>query len=195
MVAAAVAWVRAARPELTPFQAAQVVRLGARDVGASPATRTRPASACSTCRARCSREPPADDPLEPNDDIRYVDGRAFGTASPPLFTGQATSIAATADFAEDPVDVYRVKIPAGRRVRLSLVPIVGDPDLFVFGSKARSVRKSGSLRSSSRRGDATERISVRNRGRRTRTFYVAVGFDARQAGSSSSTRATCCAPR
>ena len=35
MVAAAVAWVRAARPELTPFQAAQVVRLGARDVGAA----------------------------------------------------------------------------------------------------------------------------------------------------------------
>ena len=33
MVSAAVAWVRAARPELTPFQAAQVVRLGARDVG------------------------------------------------------------------------------------------------------------------------------------------------------------------
>ena len=35
MVAAAIAWVRAARPELTPFQAAQVVRLGARDVGAA----------------------------------------------------------------------------------------------------------------------------------------------------------------
>ena len=33
MVAAAIAWVRAARPELTPFQAGQVVRLGARDVG------------------------------------------------------------------------------------------------------------------------------------------------------------------
>ena len=33
MVSAAVAWVRAARPDLTADQAAQVVRLGARDVG------------------------------------------------------------------------------------------------------------------------------------------------------------------
>src|SRR5215218_1952950 len=32
MVAAAIAWVRAARPRLSPFQAAEVVRLGARDV-------------------------------------------------------------------------------------------------------------------------------------------------------------------
>ena len=102
------------------------------------------------------------------------------TPSPPLFTGRAASIAATADFAEDPVDVYRVKIRARRRVRLSLVPTVGDPDLFVFGPRTRSVRKTGSLRSSSKPGGATERIGIRNSGRRTRTFYVAVGFNARK---------------
>ena len=34
MVSAAVAWIRAARPDLTPYQAAQVVRRGARDIGA-----------------------------------------------------------------------------------------------------------------------------------------------------------------
>ena len=34
-----------------------------------------------------------DDPLEPNDDIRYVDGRAFGKPSPPLFRGRPRSIA------------------------------------------------------------------------------------------------------
>ena len=65
-------------------------------------------------------------------------------------------------------------------MRLSLVPSVGDPDLFVFGSKTRSVRKSGSLRSSSKPGGATERISIRNKRPRTRTFYVAVGFNARK---------------
>jgi hypothetical protein len=179
MVAAAVAWMRTARPELTPFQAAQVVRLGARDVG-EPGYENSTGFGVLSLPGALAREPPADDPQEPNDDIRYVNGRAFRSATPPLFTGRATSIAATADYAEDPVDVYRVKIPARRRVRLALNPSVGDPDLFVFGSGARSVRKSRSLRSSSRKGGATERLSVRNRGRRTRTVYVAVGFNSRK---------------
>ena len=65
-------------------------------------------------------------------------------------------------------------------MRLSLVPSVGDPDLFVFGPRRAACARAGSLRSSSQRGGATERISVRNRGRRTRTFYVAVGFNARK---------------
>ena len=176
MVAAAVAWVRAARPDLTPFQAAQVVRLGARDVGEQGYENSTGFGVLDMAGA-LARQAPADDPLEPNDDIRFVDGRAFRDASPPLYTGRPTSIAATADYAEDPVDVYRVKVPAGRRVRLSLVPSVGDPDLFVFGSKASAVGNARSLRSSSRRGKATDRVSVRNPGRRTRTVYAAVGFD------------------
>jgi subtilisin family serine protease len=179
MVSAAVAWVRAARPELTPYQAAQVVRLGARDIGAKGYENATGFGAVILPGAR-ARRAPAEDPQEPNDDIRYVNGRAFRSATPPLYAGSAASVAATADYAEDPVDVYRVKIPAGRRVRLSLSPAVGDPDLFVFGASARSVRKSRSLRSSSKQGDATERLTVRNRGRRTRTVYVAVGFDARK---------------
>ena len=176
MVAAAVAWVRAARPELTPFQAAQAVRLGARDVGDAGYDNATGFGVLHMPGA-LALQPPADDPLEPNDDIRYVDGRAFRERAPVLFTGKATSITATLDYAEDPVDVYRVKVPAGRRVRLSLRPSVGDPDLYVFGAKARSVRRNRSLRSSSRRGKRTERIRVRNRGRGTRTIYVAVGFD------------------
>jgi hypothetical protein len=71
-----------------------------------------------------------------------------------------------------------VRIPSGQRVRLSLNPSVGDPDLFVFGRRASSVREGRPLRSSIRHGEATERISVRNRGRGTRAIYVAVGFDA-----------------
>ena len=176
MVAAAVAWVRAARPELTPFQAAQVVRLGARDVG-EPGYEDGTGFGVLHMPGALTHEPPADDPLEPNDDIRYVDGRAFGKPARPLYKGRAKTIAAVADFTEDPVDVYRVKVAAGSRVRLALFPTAGDPDLFVFDSAARSVDESRSLRSSSRRGSATERINVRNRRGRTRTYYVAVGFD------------------
>ncbi len=177
MVAAAIAWVRAARPELTPFQAAQVVRLGARDVG-RPGYEDATGFGVLHMPGALTREPPAEDPLEPNDDIRYVDGRAFGKPSPPLYKrGRPRSIAAVADFAEDPVDVYRVKLRPRERVRLKLAPTAGDPDLFVFGPDARSVRSSRSLRSSSRGGGAVERLSIRNRARRTRTFYVAAGFD------------------
>ena len=177
MVAAAIAWVRAARPELTPFQAAQAVRLGARDVGERGYEDSTGFGVLSLPGA-LARRPPANDPREPNDDIRYVDGRAFRRPARPLFTGTATSIAATADRAEDPVDVYRVKVPAGTRVRLALTPSVGDPDLFVFDSSARSVRKARPLRISSASGEATDRLSVANRGDRTRTLYVAVGFRA-----------------
>jgi hypothetical protein len=169
--------VRAARPELTPFQAAQVVRLGARDVG-DPGYDSATGFGVLHMPGALSRRPPADDPHEPNDDIRYVDGRAFGKAVTPLYRGRPASIAASADYAEDPVDVYRVKIPSGRRLRLSLKPSVGDPDLFVLGRRARSVRAGRPLRSSVRRGTATERITLRNRARGTRRLYVAVGFHA-----------------
>jgi len=177
MVSAAVAWVRAARPDLTPYQAAQVVRLGARDVPPRGYDRATGFGVLHMPGA-LTREPPAEDPLEPNDDFRYVDGRAFGDRAAPIYSGRPTSVAATVDYAEDPVDVYRVRVPAGRRLRLSLAPSAGDPDLFVFRSRARSVRGSRSLRRSIESGDATDRVSVRNRGRRTRTLYVAVGFHA-----------------
>jgi hypothetical protein len=78
--------------------------------------------------------------------------------------------------AEDPIDVYRVKVRAGHKVRISLVPRVGDPDLFVFDSHANSVRKAGSVGRSTRSGKRTDSVTVRNRGRKTTTFYAAVGF-------------------
>jgi subtilisin family serine protease len=180
MVSAAVAWVRAARPELTAYQAAQVVRLGARDIG-QPGYENSTGFGALHMPSALSRQPPADDPLEPNDDVRYVNGRAFATASPPIFRGRkSASITAAADYAEDPVDVYRVKVRARHRVRLTLKPVFGDPDLFVFGPKARSVDKSDPIASSSRKGKRTDSLSIRNRSRRTRTFYAAVGFDSRK---------------
>ena len=177
MVAAAVAWVRAARPQLTPYQAAQVVRVGARDVGRRGYEDATGFGVLNLPGA-IGRRPPAEDPQEPNDDIRYVNGRAFRGATSALFRGRPARVAATADYAEDPVDVYRLKLRPGRRVRLELNPSVGDPDLFVFGPKARSVRSSRSLASSSRGGGSIERLTIRNRGRRTRTFYATVGFNA-----------------
>ena len=137
MVSAAAAWIRAARPDLTPYQAAQVVRRGARDIGRRGYENATGFGALSLPGA-LAQQPPADDPLEPNDDVRHVDGRAFGALAAPLFNGgKPKTIAAEADVAEDPVDVYRVKVRAGHRLRATLTPASGDPDLYVFDSHAR----------------------------------------------------------
>ncbi len=176
MVAAAAGWVRAARPELTPFQVAQAIRLGARDVG-EPGYDSATGFGVLSLPGALGRAAPTDDPLEPNDDIRYVSGRAFSDVSPPLYNGRPAAISASADVAEDPIDVYRVKVRAGRKLSLTLEPSVGDPDLFVFAGNARSVRNNRSVARSTRSGRRRDRVTVRNRGRRTTTFYVAVGFN------------------
>jgi len=175
MVAAAIAWVRAARPTLSPSQAAQAVRQGATDIferGFDAAT----GYGALSLPGALSRKPPADDPMEPNDDFRYVNGRAFGRPVRPLFSGRPAAIAATVDYAEDPIDLYRIRVPGRKRVRLSLRSRLGDADLFVYAPRGRALETSRALTGSSRRGQATDRASVRNRGRRRRTLYVAVGF-------------------
>jgi hypothetical protein len=179
MVSAAVAWVRAARPELTPFQAAQVVRLGARDVG-DEGYENATGFGVLHLPGALSRQAPGDDPLEPNDDVRYVSGRAFRDLTPALFNGRRASVTASADVAEDPIDVYRIKVRAGRKVRVSLSPSVGDPDLFVFDGKTRSVFRRRPTARSTRSGKRTDSVTVRNRGRKTTTFYAAVGFSERK---------------
>ena len=180
MVAAAVAWIRAARPDLTPYQAAQVVRRGARDIGARGYENSTGFGALSLPGALAKR-PPADDPLEPNDDVSHVDGSAFGALAPALFNGgKPKTIAAEADLAEDPVDVYRVKVRAGHRLHVRLKPSLGDPDLFVFDSHARSVFGRAGRWRGRRTGAGTTVPPSATADGRTTTFYVAVGFDERK---------------
>ena len=137
MVSAAVAWVRAARPDLAADQVAQVVRLGARDVGrpgweaatgfgvldvarragaprAASATRSSPTTTSSSSTAAC-----------------WAGRRGPCSAAPPAgLRGQL-------DRYEDPVDVYRIRVPARATVRVRVRPAFGDPDLYVFSTAAR----------------------------------------------------------
>jgi hypothetical protein len=176
MVSAAVGWIRAARPDLTPGQVADVIRFGTRDIGKQGYESATGYGILSLERALAATAPP-DDPLEPNDDIRLVDGREFSSPAPPVFTGRTRTIRATADVTEDPADVYRVKVKPGHRARIKLSPSVGDPDLYVFSSQARSVFSGRKPVASSRKGEGrTDTVTVRNRGRKTTTFYAAVGF-------------------
>jgi hypothetical protein len=170
MVAAAIAWVRAARTDLTPYQAAEVVRRGARDVGA-PGYENSTGFGVLSLPGAMGLAPPPHDPLEPNEDIRLVDGREFGRPAAPVRT-----VSATTDYAEDPVDVYRVKVPAGRRLALRLRARTGDPDLYVFDGRARGLREGRLLLGRSRKRTGSDIVRVRNGGRRARTVYAAVAF-------------------
>ena len=177
MVAAAAAWVRAARPELAPDQVAQVVRLSARDLGRrgwDPATGY---GMLDVARA-LSEEPPEADPAEPNDDMEWIDGRALGTPAPYVFTGEApVSFRARMDAYEDPIDVYRVRIPARSRLVVFARPRFGDPELAVFRRGARSIRSRRHLVDvSRRRGRRTESVRIRNRSSRAMSAFVALGM-------------------
>jgi hypothetical protein len=174
MVSAAVAWVRAARPDLTPDQASQIVRLSARDIGPEGYDEDTGFGLLDV-GAALSRQPPPADPLEPNDDMTWVNGRSFGRPSPAVFRGRgAVRFSALLDVTEDPADVYRVRIPGRSRVRAIARPVFGDLVLAGFAPGTRSVGRRP-LDVSRRRGGRTERITLRNRSRRARTFFVALG--------------------
>jgi hypothetical protein len=177
MVSGAVAWVRAARPDLSPDQAAQVVRLSARDLGRKGFDDATGFGLLDV-GAALAKKPPPRDPLEPNDDIVWIDGRAFGRAETPIFTGRRTKrLAGLVDAYEDPADTYRIRIRRRSQVRVIAKPTFGDPVLAGFSSGAKSLR-SRRLATSRRKGSRTERITLRNRTGRTRTFYVALGAQA-----------------
>jgi hypothetical protein len=172
-----------ARPGLTPDQVAQVVRLSARDLGRKGFDNATGFGLLDV-GAALAKKPPPRDPLEPNDDIGWVDGRAFGRAESPIFTGRRSKrLIGLLDAYEDPADVYRVRVRRRSDVRVIAKPTFGDPVLAGFSSGIKSLakcsrrrcRSAPRLATSRRKGGRTERITLRNRTGRTRTFYVALG--------------------
>jgi hypothetical protein len=175
MVAAAATWIRAARPQLTRDQVAQVLRLSAQDLerkGWDAATGFGEVSV----GAALQRTAPPNDPLEPNDDMEWIDGRAFGRADPPVFRGGGSrSLSGQVDAYEDPNDVYRVMVRGRSRVRVITTPRFGNPDLAVYRRSARGIADHRDLLSRSQRGTGrSDALTVRNRGRSSRTYYVRV---------------------
>jgi subtilisin family serine protease len=176
MVAAAATWVRAARPTLESDQVAQVVRLSAQDLGAEGWDSATGFGLLSIGGA-LRRAPPAADPLEPNDDIVWVNGTAFGRPDPPIHRGGTSrrTIRALLDQYEDPADVYRVTLRPRSRARAEVRPSFGDADLAVFDRRAtRTSSRRYLLGRSQRNGTRTDRVTLTNRGRRTRSFFVEV---------------------
>ncbi len=174
IVAAAALWIRTERPRLKVDQVAQVLRLSSKDIFRKGYD-TETGYGKLDMRAALKEDPPARDPLEPNDDLGFADGR-FGNKARAVWTGGgAFALRALLDRFEDPADVYRIKVPAGKRVRIQTRPEFGNPDIEVFRAGTRSLRSGGGLIAASRnRGDKTDQVRVRNSAGRTRTALVAI---------------------
>jgi hypothetical protein len=175
MVSAGLAWVRAARPDLTADRVIQAVRLTARDVGKAgwDALTGFGVLNVGAALALPNEKLPIQDPQEPNDNLVWVNGKAFGKANPEVWSGgRPARVSGLLDKQEDPIDVYRVVIPSRKTAKLSVIPRFGDPSLEVFPSSAVSVNDLDRRVASSRLVGAnkTERVSVTNNGTKKRSF-------------------------
>jgi len=107
----------------------------------------------------------------------FLDGRMFTRADPPIYRGRgrAARFDASIDRIEDPHDVYRVKVRAHSRVRVTAKPLFGHITLRALSPGARSLsQRRRVVARSARPGKRTERLTIVNRSRNARTFFVAI---------------------
>lgn len=173
LVAGAAAWVWTARPNLHVTQLFDLMRWSAVDIGEQGYDEDTGFGLLSI-PAALAGEAPRVDPHEPNEDIyEVVAGKLFRDADQPLTSrghGRAT-LNARLDITEDPEDVYRVWVPARRRVTVRVVPD-DDVDVDLWDGTTSSVfvtgvqRRRHLLASSRKNGRAAEVVTTRNRGKR-----------------------------
>lgn len=180
IVAGAAAWLWTERPELTATQVAEILRRSARDIG-QPGRDTASGFGELDLGAALALPAPIDDPFEPNDDINQVNPvkDMYLSKEPPLTTAtrRAGRIAGRVDEWEDPRDVFRVWLPAHRRVVAKLTA-TDNSDLSLFSSTAPTVvgrfATAGRL-ARANAGGTTERL-VYDNATRGRWAYLAVSL-------------------
>jgi hypothetical protein len=137
-----------------PAQVAEMLRRSATDIdapGFDPSSGWGLLSVPAALEARA----PIRDPQEPNDDVDLVaDGGLFSVGTPPLVDEETphTRVAARLDPADDPTDVYRLWLPAGREV-VAKVDRGPGVQLTLWGPHTRSIQEGGSLQRRDRIGD------------------------------------------
>ena len=177
IVAGAVAWLRSARPDITNGQAADLLRNTAIDIDRKGWDRNS-GYGLINLEASLAAPAPKGDPLEPNDSIAEIDGTVFQGADDPVWSGgERKRIPASVDSVEDPIDVYRVRIPTRTRWKVLVRPLTrtGDPDLQVYRGAATSLSQRRFNAGHSDRGAGrTDSVTLTNREATGRSMYVAV---------------------
>ena len=177
IVSGVAAWLMAARPNLTGAQVADILRYSATDVDKAGWDSNTGYGVVNLAGALARADPPVDT-TEVNDDIEWIDGTRFSRADTPVFkAGNSRKVyGGYVDAWKDPADVYRIEVAKGRKVTVKLsTNSRSDPDLAVFGAKAKTVySKKARLGVSFRGTGKTETVTVRNRGSRKKIAYIAV---------------------
>jgi subtilisin family serine protease len=181
IVAGAAAWLRAARPGLSGAQIADVLRSGALDLGPQGWDQASGWGLVNVPGALQQADPPID-PQEPNDDIPFVDGTYFRDPDRSVYSGRSRRLVAAVDFAEDPYDVYRIRVPRRSALTATVRPLYGDPDLLAYHDGARTLGSRRAIVGRSRRYSGPDRVRLINRGRRSTSGYLVVRASA-QAGT------------
>ncbi|MBA2331566.1 MAG: S8 family serine peptidase [Actinobacteria bacterium] len=170
LVSAAAAWVRTVRGAMTVGQLADLLRLSARDVGPAGYDEQTGYGVLDIPAALTAPLPPRD-VQEPNDEISHVVAGGLFPRAKPLVAARFNAVL---DETEDPRDVYRVSVPAGRKLT---VKVSSDDDVRValFGPTARTVvGSSGRLAVADRAGTLPETVASANRTSRSRVLFLAI---------------------
>jgi hypothetical protein len=175
ITAAAAAWAIADRPWLDQTQVTDLVRYSAVDVGARGWDRDYGFGAVDMASI-LSSSAPSSDPLEPNDDIEWINGTRFRGADRPIWKGaRSRRLSGRLDEFEDPVDVYRVVVPGRTSVRFTVTPRYGDPDLEVYSAVAHTVySRRGLIVHSYRSGSRRDQAAITNHAGSRRLAYVCI---------------------
>jgi len=141
IVSAAAAWIWTERPSLDAGQVADILRRSARDL-APPGFDPSSGWGLLDIPAALAAPAPAPDPEEPNDDVDQVKPGALFPSGQPMLTTPArpgNRIAGTLDANEDPVDLYRIWVPAHHTVRVSVTGSDRDAVARIWGPLTSSV--------------------------------------------------------
>jgi subtilisin family serine protease len=173
LAAAAAAWTAALRPDFSPGQISAAVNNAALDLGRRGWDRRFGWGLLQVSDQLASQTPPLD-PLEPNDDMQFINGDVFGTRDSPALTlrGRRSDwLTGSLDDWEDPDDVYWLSVPRRSWFRISLRMARGDADLFAYQrwvpkitTRSGTFRRSGLVADSRRPGRRTDTVYVRNNG-------------------------------
>jgi len=192
MVSATAAWLMQARPELGNLQISSLLTHSATDLG-EPGRDPDYGEGLLSIENSLTGPVPTLDPYEPNDDIKWVNGSLIGVKSPYLWragVGKRRILTATLSRAKDPADVYRVLIPARKRIVVNVSQLEGDVVLSALKPRAKTIagpRRNLIVRSN-RPYPKTEGILIRNLRKKPQSIWLAITPSPTQAGNDSKYR-------
>jgi hypothetical protein len=181
IVTAAAAWLWTRRRDLDKTQVIELMRSSARDL-APAGFDSRTGFGVIDLPEALTRPAPIVDPQEPNDDIDQVTAGGVFERHAALVTTHrkpSTRFRARLERNEDPDDVYRVLIPAGKQISVSIVSN-GDPGATLWHPRTRTVLTNGPLAqrnwlaASNEPGRQPERLVYRNEGKKAIVAFLDV---------------------